>query len=121
MKELYVIIQTVSKWRHYLLGSHFLIKIDHKSLKNLLTQTIQTPEQHVFFCKLLGFDFSIICKPGEENLVADALSRSFEEDDEEVLFSRSSEGDPGSLLAISKPVYSMLEELKSINSKDSTV
>lgn len=37
VKEMYAITQVVSKWRHYLLGSHFLIKIDHKSLKNFLT------------------------------------------------------------------------------------
>jgi len=45
VKEMFAITQSVSKWRHYLLGRHFTIKTDHKSLKNLLTQVIQTSEQ----------------------------------------------------------------------------
>lgn len=67
VKKMYAITQVMDKWRHYLLGSHFLIKIDHKSLKNLLTQTIQTPEQQIFLCKLLEFDFTIY-KLGKENI-----------------------------------------------------
>lgn len=117
VKKMYVITQTMSKWRHYLLGSHFVIKTDHKSLKHLLTQTIQTTEQQVFLCKLLGFDFTIVYKPGKENTVADALSRRFE-DEEEVVFSSNFVGTPGSLLAISKPIYSLLEELKEENKKN---
>lgn len=39
-KELYAIVQVVGKWRRYLLGRIFVIKTDHKSLKNLLSQVI---------------------------------------------------------------------------------
>lgn len=110
---MFAITSAVGKWRHYLLGSHFIIKTDHKSLKNLLTQSIQTPEQQIFLCKRLGFDFSIIYKPGKENVVADALSRSFEEDkEEEIIFTSNSLGCPGSLLSITGPIPTLLEELK---------
>ena len=44
-KELYAITEAVKKWRQYLLGRRFRIHTDHHSLKHLLTQTIQTPEQ----------------------------------------------------------------------------
>lgn len=47
--------------------------------------------------------------------MVDALSRSFEVNEEEVLFSSKSEVDLGSLLALSLPIYSLLEELKSEN------
>lgn len=94
------------------MGSHFIIRTDHRSLKSLLTQTIQTPEQHVFLCKLLGFDFSIIYKPGRENKVTDALSRSLEESEEEIIYTHRSKGEPGSFLAFSAPVCSLLEELR---------
>lgn len=52
IREMYAITAAVSKWRHYLLGRHFIILTDHKSLKSLLTQTIQTPEQQQWLTKL---------------------------------------------------------------------
>lgn len=76
---MFAITRSVHKWRHYLLGASFTIRTDHISLKNLLTQVIQTPEQPIFLCKLLRFDFQIVYKPGKSNVMADALSRSFEE------------------------------------------
>lgn len=44
-KELWTLTETVQKWRHYLLGSEFTIHTNHCSLKNLLCQVIQSPEQ----------------------------------------------------------------------------
>lgn len=35
-KELWALIEAIHKWRHYLLGSEFVIRTDHSSLKNLL-------------------------------------------------------------------------------------
>lgn len=43
-KELWAITDAVRKWRHYLLGSTFIIRTDHHSLKSLSSQVIQTPE-----------------------------------------------------------------------------
>lgn len=40
-----------------------------------MTQVIQTPEQHYYLSKLLGFDYMIQYKAGATNVVADALSR----------------------------------------------
>lgn len=42
--ELYAITEAVKKWHQYLLGNTFKIFTDHKSIKNLMNQTIQTPE-----------------------------------------------------------------------------
>ncbi|KAL3513282.1 hypothetical protein ACH5RR_025999 [Cinchona calisaya] len=39
-KELLSFITAVSMWRHYLLGSHFIIKTDQQSLKYLIEQKI---------------------------------------------------------------------------------
>ena len=74
-REVFAITQAVKRWRQYLLGRHFIIKTDHQSLKGLIEQTIQTPEQQKWLTKLLGYDFTITYRPGRDNKVADALSR----------------------------------------------
>ncbi|PNX92763.1 Ty3/gypsy retrotransposon protein [Trifolium pratense] len=75
VRELHAITTAVKKWRQYLLGHPFTIHTDHKSLKELISQVIQTPEQQVYLSKLLGYDFKIQYKSGKANVVADALSR----------------------------------------------
>jgi len=67
----------MAKFRHYLLGHKFVIKTNQRSLKELLDQKLQTPEQQQWLPKFLGYDFTIQYKPGKENIPADALSRSF--------------------------------------------
>lgn len=42
-----------------------------------MEQRLQTPEQQQWLPKFLGFDFTIQCKLGKENILANALSRSF--------------------------------------------
>lgn len=72
LRELYA----VKRWRQYLLGQRFIIQTDQRSLKELLTQVIQTPEQQFYLAKLRGYDYEIQYKPGKTNVVVDALSRS---------------------------------------------
>lgn len=55
VRELYAITQAVMKWRHYLLGRPFIIQTDHRSLRELVRQVIQTPEQQFYLAKLMGF------------------------------------------------------------------
>ncbi|WVZ16035.1 hypothetical protein V8G54_013601 [Vigna mungo] len=73
--ELHAITSTVKKWRQYLLEHSFTILTDQRSLKELMSQIIQTPEQQVYLSKLLGFDYSIQYKAGKTNVVVDALLR----------------------------------------------
>jgi len=77
VRELYAITEVVAKFRYYLIGHHFVIRTDQRSLKHLQDQTIQTPEQEAWLPKLLGFSYAIEYKPGPTNAAADALSRSF--------------------------------------------
>jgi hypothetical protein len=72
---LLVIVLAVQKWRHYLLGNHFVIRTDQRSLKYLLEQRMLDGNQQKWVAKLLGYDFEIQYKEGKENRVADALSR----------------------------------------------
>jgi len=41
-REFYAIIESLSKFRHYLLEHKFVIKTDQQSLKELLEQRLQT-------------------------------------------------------------------------------
>ncbi|KAD5803510.1 hypothetical protein E3N88_14870 [Mikania micrantha] len=74
-REMFAITQSVAKWRQYLLGRKFIIITDQQPLRTLQDQVIQTPDQHKWLGKLLGFDFEIQYRPGRHNSVADALSR----------------------------------------------
>lgn len=80
-KKLFALVTTVQRWRPYLLGQPFVIKIDQQVLKFLLEQKVGTVAQQKWITKLMGFDFSIQYKRGKENKVADALSRRMQEDD----------------------------------------
>ncbi|OMO96556.1 reverse transcriptase [Corchorus capsularis] len=98
VREMYAITEAVHKWRQYLLGRSFTIFTDQQSLRNLMTQTIQTPEQQKWLAKLLGFNYSIVYKPGRHNLAANALSRCPEP--------------AAQYLATSSPVFSFLDSLR---------
>jgi len=76
---MYAITESVKKWRQYLIGHHFTIITDHKSLNTLMAQTIQTPEQQKWTAKVQGYDFRIVYRHGKDNAVADALSRMDQE------------------------------------------
>lgn len=78
VREMYTLTEAVRCWRQYLLGSRFIIYTDHQSLHSLLHQSIQTPDQHKWLTKLLGFDFDIVYKSAATNRLADALSRLHE-------------------------------------------
>lgn len=69
------IIFTVTKWQHYLLGRHFVIQTDHRSLQHMLTQKVHSSGQLKWLTKLLAFYYEIRHKKGKDNVAADALSR----------------------------------------------
>ncbi|GAU28744.1 hypothetical protein TSUD_372530 [Trifolium subterraneum] len=74
-RELMAVALAVQHWCPYLLGRHFIVTTDQKSLKQLWQQRITTPDQQNWATKLLGYQFDIVYKPGVENRGADALSR----------------------------------------------
>lgn len=58
-RELMALVQAVTKWRHYLLGHHFVVKTDQRSLKFLTDQRLFSAEQFKWAVKLIGLDFEI--------------------------------------------------------------
>ncbi|KAL3534919.1 hypothetical protein ACH5RR_003380 [Cinchona calisaya] len=73
-KELLALVMAVTKWKHYLLGHHFVIRTYHQSLKYLLEQRLTSTLQHRWLIKLLELDYEIQYKKETKNRVADALS-----------------------------------------------
>ncbi|GJW91986.1 ty3-gypsy retrotransposon protein [Tanacetum coccineum] len=104
-KELFAIVEAVYKWRQYLLGNRFTIRTDHRSLKELMQQVIQTPLQQKYVQKLMGFDFAIEYKTSATNLVADALSRVYDEADDVI----------AAFMALSQPLVSLVDDLRKEN------
>ena len=74
-KELLAVVRALHKWRVDLLGSPFQIHTDHRTLQHFLTQRNLSRRQARWQEALADFDFQIHYVKGEDNTVADALSR----------------------------------------------
>jgi hypothetical protein len=74
-KECLALLMAVDKWKPYLQHKEFTILTDHKSLTHLAEQKLTHGLQHKAFLKLLGLQYKIQYKKGQENRAADALSR----------------------------------------------
>ena len=74
-KELLAILHALATWKHYLLGTPFILRTDHQSLKYFLTQTKLSDKQMRWANFLSQFHFHIAHIAGKHNQVADALSR----------------------------------------------
>lgn len=74
-KELLTIIHALTKWRCELLGSPITIITDHHTLENFDTQKDLSRRQAQWAEFLAQYDHKIIYIKGEDNTVADALSR----------------------------------------------
>ena len=74
-KELLAVIHALKKWQVDLLSSSFFIYTDHKTLENFVTQKDLSHWQAHWMEFMSQFDAKIIYIKGEDNMVADALSR----------------------------------------------
>jgi transposase InsO family protein len=74
-KEMLAVIYALRKWRHYLLGKPVTVVTDHKSLEFFSSQPHLNERQARWLGLLAEFDYTIVHRPGKQNLVADALSR----------------------------------------------
>ena len=74
-KELLAIIRALKKWRSDLLGTHFYVYTDHRTLENFGTQKDLSCRQLRWQEFLSQYDLTITYIRGEDNTVADALSR----------------------------------------------
>ncbi|KII73811.1 Transposon Ty3-I Gag-Pol polyprotein [Thelohanellus kitauei] len=73
--ECLAIINALKKFRHYLIGSKFLLYCDHEPLKWLLNNKIRDGRIGRWIVQTQEFNFEIHYRKGKENGNADALSR----------------------------------------------
>ena len=77
-KECLAIVWAVRKFKHYLIGAHFIIQTDHKPLEWLeSSKSSKAHSQRLerWSLELRGFDFTLVHRPGSLNDNADALSQ----------------------------------------------
>ncbi|XP_036347253.1 uncharacterized protein LOC118756607 [Rhagoletis pomonella] len=79
-KECLAAIMSTKKFRAYVEGHDFTVVTDHASLKWLMSQSDLSCRLARWDLKLQGYSFKIQHRKGTQNVVPDALSRTFTED-----------------------------------------
>ncbi|KAK3029157.1 hypothetical protein RJ639_039712 [Escallonia herrerae] len=79
-KELLAVVHCLRIWRHYLLGSSFIVRTDNTAVSHFLSQSKLTSKQARWQELLAEFNFMLEYRTGSTNSVADALSRRAELD-----------------------------------------
>ena len=74
-RELLSVIFALKKFRHYLLGRHFILKTDHASLQWLRTTPEPISQAARWLALIEEYDFEIQHRPGSKHQNADSLSR----------------------------------------------
>lgn len=73
--ELYALVQSLRKWRHYLLPKEFVVFTDNQSLSYINTQEKLSNGHFKWMEYLQAFTFTIKHKKGQFNKVVDTLSK----------------------------------------------
>jgi transposase InsO family protein len=79
-QEALAILEALKTWEDKFMGRKFTIITDHEALKYLMTKKNLTRRETRWADYLSRFNFDIIHVPGEENRVADCLSRYYSND-----------------------------------------
>lgn len=80
-KEAYAIVESIRQWRHYLLGVHFQLLTDQRSVAFIYDRNhhgkIKNDKIQRWKLELSCFSYDVVYRPGRENAGADALSRLY--------------------------------------------
>lgn len=82
-------VETMLRHRDILQGVHFRWYTDHKGLIHLLEQKNLSGRQARWLEKISKFDFEVVYVPGVENILSDALSRMYTNDEPGTVRARS--------------------------------
>ena len=79
-KEAQAIIESIRHWKHYLIGRHFSLKTDQKSVSYVFDQRhkgkIKNDKIMRWRVELSCYSYDIIYRPGKENMPPDTFSHS---------------------------------------------
>ena len=74
--KLYAVVRAVEHFRMFLLGKEFLLRTDHAALRNLLRRDLPpTTRVERWILRLSEYNFKIEYQRGQDNIIADVLSR----------------------------------------------
>ncbi|CAA2959042.1 Hypothetical predicted protein [Olea europaea subsp. europaea] len=73
--ELLAVVYCLKGWRHYLLGSPFIVKTDNTVVSHFMSQPKLSSKRARWQEFLSEFNFILEYRPGSSNHVVDALSR----------------------------------------------
>lgn len=89
-KEAYSIVEAIKKWRHFLIGRHFQLITDQKSVSFMFdtkhSSKIKNEKILRWRLELSCYSYDIIYRPGRENIVADTFSRVCGANSQKTLF-----------------------------------
>ncbi|KAK3002238.1 hypothetical protein RJ639_021301 [Escallonia herrerae] len=79
-KELLAVVHCLTVWRHYLLGSSFIVRTNNTAVSHFLSQSKLTSKQARWQELLAEFNFMLEYRADSTNSITDALSRRTELD-----------------------------------------
>jgi hypothetical protein len=127
-KECFAILSSIEKWHKYLDGQEFILETDHKPLLQLNIKAQHNAKCERWRLKLQQYCFKIKYIKGNENTMADYLSRSPIEnyqddlDDCSIQLSKSTQTDSlGSLSVITAVTTRAAARRESINDKNASL
>ena len=88
-RELTAVVFALAKCHPYIWGKHFTIFTDHNSLTYMMHQEKPSVLMNTYLTTLMEYDFTIIHRPGIQNILPDALSRIAQDFDSRLPFARA--------------------------------
>ena len=74
--KLYAVVRLVEHFKMFLLGKEFLLRTDHAALRNLLRRDLPpTTRVERWILRISEYNFKIEYQRGQDNVIADVLSR----------------------------------------------
>ena len=85
-RELLTVVYGCERFHNYLFGRPFTVESDHKLLASIHLKHLNTSPARLrrIIMHLQSYDLKIVCQPGAEMCIADALSRLSGEDQDEI-------------------------------------